>query len=312
MPRPDREGVIWAYRAILGREPESEQVIQACEKLASFEVLRSNLISSNEFAIRHVHLFASGGAVAIVRYRAAEGFYMYLDLADGAVSLPCMRGTYEPHETKFIKDKLKLGDGFIDAGANIGWFTLLAAKLVGAQGNVYSFEPRSGAFSLLERSIQDNGFSDRVHLFCAGLWNERGRMTLHWAKSGDNQGGATLDQTCSPEMHNTESVGLLRLDDLQIESKIDMIKIDVEGAEYKALLGAERLISRWHPLIISEVLSSRMQNVSGASPQDYVSQLADWGYSCHELRADGVGNRLCPEQLIDGPPVRNVVFVPQV
>jgi FkbM family methyltransferase len=312
MSRPNREEIIWAYRAILGREPESEQVIKACEKLPSFEVLRSNLISSNEFANRHFRLLISGGSAVVVRHHTAEGFYMYLDLRDGAVSLPCIRGTYEPHETRFIKEHLKPGHGFIDAGANIGWFTLLAAKLVGKEGRVCSLEPRSEVFALLEHSLRDNRFEDRCHAFRAGLWSERTTMTLHWSKSGDNQGGATLDPTCSLESHNTESVDLLRLDDMQIDSEINMIKIDVEGAEYRALLGAESLIRNNRPLIISEILSNRMPSVSGASPTDYVNMLAGWGYLCHELGADGIGKQLSVEDLVAGPPVRNVLFVPQV
>jgi FkbM family methyltransferase len=306
---PTREEVIWAYRVLLGREPESERVIDACQKLPSFGQLRINLIQSDEFQrTASAEMFSQHST--IVRSYLKSGFYMYLDLADKAVSLPCLAGNYEPQETEFVQRTLKPGGGFIDMGANLGWFTLLAAKAVGPKGRVLCFEPRSGAFKALEQSIIDNQFTDRVQYFHAGLWDEKAQLSLRWAKSGTNQGGATLDSTLSPQAHEVETVNLMRLDDLPVDHTIHLIKIDVEGAEFRAIKGAEELIERDHPVILSEILQTRLQNVSGVDVEQYLELLWDWDYACYELADSGLGAQLGRVNLRDWPEIRNVVFVP--
>ena len=145
----------------------------------------------------------------------------------------------------------KEGETVIDVGANVGAYTLLAAKLVGENGRVVALEPEPINFNLLKRNIEINGFKNVILLQLAA-WNKDGSAVMEIRRN-------IADHTLSPQFGSTEALFQMEVQTARIDSltrkigirKVDWLKVDVEGAEYKVLMGCRNLLasSRAHVLI---------------------------------------------------------------
>jgi FkbM family methyltransferase len=103
---------------------------------------------------------------------------LFVDLSDHVIGLNIVRGRYEQDEIGYVRTVLKAGDSAVDAGAHIGFFTMQMAAMVGASGKVYAFEPLDPNADLLEQSIVENGFGDRVVFERAAVGAASGTATL--------------------------------------------------------------------------------------------------------------------------------------
>jgi len=148
-----------------------------------------------------------------------------------------LRGLFERSTSKFIVDALKLGDTFVDVGANSGYYSLLASKRVGDSGKVYSFEPFPPAFMRLKRNIEMNN-SRNIFAIPKAISREEGKQSLFVS---DLQDGMS---SLIPVSHkNVLTVEVTTLDAFVPRENIALVKIDVEGAESDVLLGAQHLLS---------------------------------------------------------------------
>ena len=130
-------------------------------------------------------------------------------------------------ETALFLDNVRQGDTVIDVGANVGYYTLLAAQRVGPRGKVIAFEPDPESFSFLKRKVEANGFTNVV-LEQRALSNSRGRLRLYLA--GENRGDHRIFP--AEESRDAVEVEALPLDDyLQDSASVSFIKIDTQGAE---------------------------------------------------------------------------------
>src|SRR4051812_30428526 len=157
-----REHVVWAYRLLLDRDPESEDVIGP--KLAGSRTtaeLRHHLITSAEFRDKNPDFAHTNDSTVVIK-EIAPGIRLFIDLADHVIGLNILRGRYEQEELGFLRSVLRPGDTAIDVGGHIGFFTMQMAAAVGPQGRVYAFEPFDANADLLERSIDENRFADRI------------------------------------------------------------------------------------------------------------------------------------------------------
>jgi FkbM family methyltransferase len=193
-------------------------------------------------------------------------------------------GRYEPNEFSFLSRVLKPGMTFVDVGANIGLFTLYAASRVGSDGRVLAFEPSPREMACLRENVQLNG-SDNVTLTAAALWDENAELELLVAPSGlsghNTLGGFAYDTA----LERRERVRARRLDDILQEqqvSKVDVIKIDVEGAELRALRGMTQILETRHPWLLLE-LSDRSLQYQGTSSGEVVSFLGAKGYRLYSF-----------------------------
>ncbi|SEP36351.1 methyltransferase, FkbM family [Nitrosovibrio sp. Nv6] len=157
-----------------------------------------------------------------------------------------------------LKRHLPMNGVFIDVGANIGSFTLVAARRA-YRGQVHAFEPSAHHFARLARNIELNGFENIV-LNRRGLYDQPGEAVLFLpshAGQMNNSGAASLYTAHGEETRQvSEAVTLIRLDDYvqdQTLKRVDVIKIDIEGAEIKALEGARETITRFRPLVFMEL-----------------------------------------------------------
>ena len=192
-------------------------------------------------------------------------------------------GMYEPLHTHIARRSLRPGDVALDLGANIGYFTLLFAKLVGPMGAVYAFEPAPDTFDVLSQNVAENGYKN-VTLVRKAVSNVAGlaRLALVDGNPGLNHLAAGRVRT------RTAEIETVRLDDhfARYEGRIDFIKMDVEGAESFALEGMRSLLDR-HPRVklLTEFIPAYVRNVGG-DPEQYLRLLLDRGFDLFEVRHD--------------------------
>jgi FkbM family methyltransferase len=178
-------------------------------------------------------------ALALIPYSAAAdlkvanvgSFKMFLNPWDIALTPIIMfRGQWEPGETHWIVKGLKKGDTFVDAGANVGWYTVIASKIVGDEGRVFAFEPDPEAFALLEANVRLNGLTNVVTEKKA-LSNGPGVLKLYL--NPNNRGDHRIYQPKKAAKREFVEIEAVSLDDYfeGDDRPIDFIKIDTQGAE---------------------------------------------------------------------------------
>ncbi len=189
-------------------------------------------------------------------------------------------GRYEPNELCLLQKMLRPGMTFVDVGANTGLYTLFAAKKIGPTGRVLAFEPSSREYETLEQNIAVNALKN-VRAIKRAVSNRDGEVELLVASlknSGHNTLGKFGYAATFPE--GTERVGVEQLDNFlsrERYERVDVIKMDVEGAELAALQGAMDTLRRLHPALLVEI-SDRTLEHQGASSREVLDLLASEGY----------------------------------
>ena len=178
-------------------------------------------------------------------------------------------GGYEKETMEYCKRALKPGMTFVDVGANIGLFTLVAARAVGPEGHVYAFEPDSGNADLLEKNVRQNGY-DNVKIIRKAVSDCSGSCTLF--QSGFNPGDhRTYNVSKSRKAVLIESISLDEY--FKFGTQIDMIKIDIEGSEESALKGMQRILNdNPHLQMIIECWPSELR-AAGTDPLEIFQSL---------------------------------------
>lgn len=301
-----RDHVVWAYRLLLDREPENEDVIGP--KLAGSRdtsELRRHLMTSGEFREKNPD-YAHSNDRSVVITELDGGARLYVDLADHAIGLEIVRGRYETAEIRFVRELLALGDTVIDAGANIGFFTMHMAAAVGGAGRVYAFEPFDANADLLERSIVENQFAERVVFRRAALGALSGTALLTFPAETLNSGGAYLLREDGQVLAGNlqREVPVVALDDLALQRPVRFIKMDVEGAEPLVIQGARRLILEDRPVILTELHHTQLARASGIAADGFLDQIRALGYRAQTI--DGVPIDRAPSE-----GVVSVVLVPR-
>ncbi len=174
-------------------------------------------------------------------------------------------GCIDPNEFAFLDRCLQPGMTFFDAGANEGIYTVFAAKRVGSGGTVWAFEPSPREFDRLRSNLDLNGLNlPNLRLFPLALADRSGRAELTVAEdehAGQNTlGGFAYESVAAVEKH---MVDLRRLDDLVAEqppARIDVVKLDVEGAELLVLQGAVSTLQRYRPILLFEVSEASLRH----------------------------------------------------
>jgi FkbM family methyltransferase len=153
---------------------------------------------------------------------------------------------YEPKTTDYLRRYVRPGCVFADVGANHGYFTILAAGLVGESGLVLAFEPNPPVYERLDAHVRLNGFDHRVVLVRQALWDMNGEETFFVSQRPENNGISTL----TPGASNLADGGLspertIRVRTQTFDSwlanngieRVDVVKIDAEGAEAHVVRG---------------------------------------------------------------------------
>ena len=226
------------------------------------------------------------------RTALVHGHRMYLDPND-TLRLS-LWGEYEPFATQLFTDRIESGQTVLDVGANIGYYTLLSARLVGELGNVFAFEPDPDNFALLSRNVDENGY-DNVHLENVAVSDSTGSVSLY--KAGQNWGGHRIYTTS--DQAGRVSVDSTTLDDFFAErpNRVDLIKIDIEGAETRALQGMSRLLAKNRRITLFTEFSPGALRDSGSSAEQYAGMLSQQGFTLFLL--DESARELIPAAVED-------------
>jgi FkbM family methyltransferase len=197
-------------------------------------------------------------------------------------------GAYEPIESYLFYRLIEPGMSVIDAGANVGQYTLVAAERVGPAGEVHAFEPVPENFEALAAHVRLNGFSDRVRCNSLALWDREIDLQLNLEASDQDENATNYSVGAKGAIVRTVASPAVRLDDYASHNslkRVDVIKLDIEGAELHALRGARQLLETHRPTLLMEINRERCRGL-GYEPEEMWSLLSPLGYKMQTIDAD--------------------------
>ncbi len=267
--KADEQDIRYAYRLLLGREPDP----------AGLSHHRANMVNHGLQPREIADAFLRSTEYAALSGRnpikvALEDYCLFVWPDDHDIGRHvASSGVYEPHVTARLRSMLRSGDVFVDVGANVGFFTALAAHVVGAHGAVIAVEPMEKNLQLIYRAIAANGWKQVRVLACAAT--DRHEIVRLASGPGTSNGQViAADQGGAQEFYAQAD----RLDDLiGTLERIDLVKFDIEGFELHAWKGFERTLRRCRPTILSEFHPHCMRTYARCDPADYLAALLEYG-----------------------------------
>lgn len=207
----------------------------------------------------------------------AGGAGFACDMADQISREVCLTGLYEPPVTRVVQHHLRTGGTAVDLGANWGYFSLLAAASVGPHGKVIALEPDPRHFTALAGNVTMNGFPQVTAMQAAAAAHE-GRVSLVGYDEDDtNRGVSRIADPSAPGRRfdvRSTSVDMLT----GAWARVDLVKIDVEGAEDAVLDGMRAgLLAKRYAAILLELHPGLLRE-KGVDPASIVARLSDRGY----------------------------------
>jgi FkbM family methyltransferase len=180
-----------------------------------------------------------------IHQKRVQGFMVNLDTTQWIDSLILNSENFEPGTTRIVRSLLRPGDTFVDVGANIGWFSLLAASMHDKEVRVFAFEPSDWTYDRFCKNIHLNGF-DNIHAFreAVGKTEDTADLMLPCGYRLDGKNTATR-----------QTVPITTLDKKLAGEQVDLIKIDTDGFEIDVIHGAAAVIRNQMPTIIFEVMT---------------------------------------------------------
>jgi len=189
---------------------------------------------------------------------------------------------YEAGTTRLLTQIIEPGMVVIDIGAHVGYFTLLAAQQVGPTGHVYSFEPDPSNHRLLQQNIDANGYTN-ITATRKAVSKSSGSAQL-MLSSRDN-GTHSLYAQDSRDA-NTVNVDLVSLDEFLADAgwpKVDLIKMDVEGAEMDALVGMSRLLDESPGLKLVMEFNPGLLRSASVDPLEFLAKPVELGFEVYVI-----------------------------
>jgi FkbM family methyltransferase len=254
--------------------------------------------------------------LAIARPRIGRGIRVRADLATPLGKRLYRYGFCEP-EADILRRLLRPGDVFVDGGANVGLFTLTAAATVGPGGRVLAVEPANETMALLRANVELNGFG-WVELHEVGLAERSGKETLYTFGPG-----AGVSSFAPAAEGTAEEIPTATLDEIAKDhiDRVRLVKLDIEGAELRALRGSSGLMEASRPFFMLEIEPDHLAR-QAASVADIEELFAGLDYRGFRMGRDGSapfispvedgwdgGNGtpnvlVVPSEIVDGLPLR--------
>ncbi len=229
-------------------------------------------------------------------------------VAPEAVSMTIHRyGCFDEGMTRFLLEFLRPGMTFYDVGAHFGYFTVLAARIVGESGTVHAFEPTPATFSILAENVSGKANVVPNNLAVDSrtgsvIVNDYGLRFSAFNSLFDPR----LSRPASATFGRAQvPIAAVALDDYAAGGRApDFVKIDAEGCEHRVLSGMARIIEAHRPVVAVEVGD---WGIEGTTPsRDVVRALLDMGYGVHEHREGRIVPHDVKEEYEDG----NLLFLP--
>ena len=276
------EDVVWCYRMFLGRLPESEAVVESWRgRFDDIKAMAEEFMKSAEH--KDWSRITAGYESDIVLYsKARHGFFFPIQLSSPRQVREHGLYDYEPEECDALKRLVRPGMTCIDLGAREGWMTCVMAASTGPDGHVISFEPGSSRH-VLERAKETNAFT-WVDIVDKAVGDRDGKVRYREEdiQITDSDGPSTI------------VIPMVTLDTFfdERERPIDVIKLDIEGAEHVALKGGERLLRKDKPALLIEINESQQQIVSKSSTRDLLNYLIGIGYGAFDLKIEPIESEI--------------------
>lgn len=222
-----------------------------------------------------------------------SGYGIYVDPNDPLIGRTISTHRfYEQHIAIAIRSLLPSDGVFLDIGANIGFHTLVAADHVGPTGKVIAIEMSPINCTLLRATLKRNGM-ETVTLHPCAVAEEAGWLTFCVTPKSGN--GMLVNDylkgrlESEPEFYADETpVRTMRVDRLVPGSqKVDVIKMDIEGSELRALRGMTKFLARQRPYILFEFHPNMLRDIGGTAETDILDFLRGYGYRIHQIMNDG-------------------------
>lgn len=279
------EDLHYCYRLLLRREPDPDGWAYWSDLIINYHVdlpmLVGSFLSGEEFRSLQEEDFRP---VLI----ELDGFKMFVRKNDFFIGAVIARERqYEQHVHAELGRQLGSGSVLVDIGANIGYFTLLGASLVGPDGRVYSFEPHPANCALIEASVEANGFGN-VALYPYAVADRKMKVRLDGGGADSNSRIVELLGETKSDSSSSLLVETVVLDEvLDQVPRVDVIKMDIEGAEPKAWQGMLYTIDRHRPMLIFEFSPRLIQLTSAVSPISLLESIVGGGYRLSILPRQG-------------------------
>lgn len=234
------------------------------------------------------------------------GIRMNLDLSEYLQAHLFVFGSYELPTVRFLRKYLQRQDVTFDVGAQIGYLSLIMGKAAEGGTTVHSFEPETTNAMRLRSNVQLNGLTN-VHIEQCALSDRTGTLKLFLSR--DNNAGTHstvfVENNVSTDYIEIPALTLDAFVESHSISRLDLIKIDVEGAELEVILGGTKTLATLHPVIVME-LSAELQKSRDFTTRQLKTLLADQGYTSFCINDDGT---LRPSPVDEYHLNDNVVFI---
>jgi FkbM family methyltransferase len=216
---------------------------------------------------------------------------LFLHAADRVMTpLIAQDGSWEIAESAFLSQVLRPGDTFVDVGANIGYFSVLGASLVGPSGSVVAVEPEDRNLALLKANLWRNKCANAVILpLAAGREQGFLPLRLNEENRGDHRTGLPL----APD----QLVPVAALDDLLIGRRVDCIKIDTQGSDHDVVAGLAQVIRAGSSTVMCEFWPAGMEE-RGIDPLQVAEQYRREGFGLYLLGAEASLRAVDPRDLV--------------
>lgn len=250
----------------------------------------------NEAAIRAACSSAYlGGRRALVRVLGR--YKMLVDTDDFDIAAHLMiDGFWEYWVTEALARLVRPGMICVDAGAHLGYFTLLMADLTGPQGAVHAFEPNARLRALLDTSVRVNGFAERVRVHGEALLDAEGTVEL--VVPPRQSGGGHV-------VAGAGDIAATRLDAVAGLARVDLVKIDAEASEERIWAGMRGLLDRAAPLIVAiEFTTARY-----ADPAAFLARMTGEGFALSVIDPDAGIRDATPGEVLSAPPALDQMLV---
>ena len=231
---------------------------------------------------------------------SCDSLRMYVDGQDDVIAGEILAyGAYEKQEIEFFKKQLRPGMTVIDIGANMGYYSLVAARVVGMQGHVYAFEPDPQNFSLLARNREENKLWN-IEVSPFAVSNKHEKRTFF--RDRHNSGGHTFCQKNLP----TFEAGSLEIEAITLDyflrdkgnPRVDWIKMDVQGAEGLVIDGAIETLKQPGIHLLMEFWPEGLMRLK-SDPRVVLEKLKDLGFSIFTLTASGLDGNNSIDRILE-------------
>ncbi len=209
-----------------------------------------------------------------------QGSYMLLNLADEGISKELLlTGVHEKNSTLFFKNSIQKGMHVLDIGANIGYYALIASRIIGKTGRIYAFEPSPFNFNILKINMLLNDKASIFDLHNAAIGSKDSVGTFYIYSKRNMSSFVKRKEEKGVKIIGSVDVKVIKLDSFVKNKKIDYLRMDVEGYEAEILKGMKKLLSRKDkPKGMFIEIHSELLHSFGTNAEKFVKDLVSYGY----------------------------------